>query len=78
MINNETTSVSFTCLANGASSYYWRRENVSISSDAEGINSSVLTIHNLLPTDDGHYQCVAVNEHGISVSYIAVLTVEGT
>ena len=77
MINNETTSVSFTCMANGASSYYWLRENSSISSDALGINSSILTLHNVLPADNGLYQCVAVNEHGSSNSDFAVLTVEG-
>lgn len=77
MIDNDTTSVTFTCMANGASSYFWQRENGNISSDAEGINTSTLTLKNILPSDNGRYYCVAENEHGRSNSNYALLTVEG-
>ena len=77
MINNDTTSVTFTCMANGALSYFWKRENGNISSNAKGINNSTLTLKNILPTDNDRYRCVAENEHGRSYSNYAMLTVEG-
>ena len=76
-VNNDSTSVVFICMANGASSYYWQRENGSIPSNAVGINTTNLSLHNILPQDNGHYQCVAVNENGRSHSNFAILTVEG-
>ena len=78
MINDDTTSVTFTCMANGTSSYFWQRENGNISSNAEGINNSTLTLKNILPSNNGRYQCVAENEHGRSYSNFALLTVEGS
>ena len=79
MINNKTTSVSFTCTANKASYYYWLRGSDEIPSDAEfkGINNNSLVLHNILPSDSGTYQCVAVNEHGKTYSYLAKLTIKG-
>ena len=63
--------------ADGALSYYWIKENDNISSTAEGVNTNTLVLHNILPCDDGHYQCVAVNEYGRNYSNYATLTVEG-
>ena len=77
-INNDSVRVEFMCLANGALSYFWLKENGSISSTAEGINTNNLLLQNILPSDSGHYQCVAVNENGRSFSNSATLTVEGT
>ena len=76
-VDNDSTSVTFTCMAHGASSYFWERENDNIPSDAMGINTSSLTLHNVLPSYSGHYQCVAKNEHGRTYSNYAMLTVEG-
>ena len=76
-VNNDSTSVTFTCMAHGASSYFWERENDNIPSNAKGINTSSLTLHNVLPYNSGHYQCVAKNEHGRTYSNYAMLIVEG-
>ena len=65
------------CMANETSSYFWRKENGNISSTAEGINTNNLVLQNVLPSDSGRYQCVAVNENGRSYSDYAMLTVEG-
>ena len=76
-VNNDSTTVQFTCMADGASSYSWEKENGSILLSAEGANSSSLMLHNILPTDDGRYRCVAENRHSKSYSNFATLTVNG-
>ena len=76
-VDNDSTSVTFTCMAYEASYYYWLRETGNIPSNAVGINGNSLTLHNILPPDSGHYQCVAANEHGKAYSNYAILTVEG-
>ena len=65
-------------MANGTFSYFWLKENDNFSSTAEGINTNNLLLPNVLPSDSGRYQCVAVNENGRSYSDYAMLTVEGT
>ena len=79
MISNKTTSVSFICEANKASYYYWLRGNDNLSPNVEfkGINNNTLILHNILPSDSGIYQCVAVNEHGKIYSNLAKLTIKG-
>ena len=76
-VDNDSTNVTFVCMAYYASSYYWQRENDNIPPSAVGINSSSLTLHNILPPDSGCYQCVAVNKHGKTHSNYAKFTVEG-
>ena len=76
-VNNDSTSVTFICMAHEASSYYWQRDTGDIPSDAVGTKSNILILRNILPTDSGRYQCVAENEHGRAYSNYAVLTVEG-
>ena len=76
-IDNDSTSVTFVCMAYYALSYYWQRENGNIPPSAVGINSNSLTLHNILPPDSGYYQCVAVNDHFESHSNYAKFTVEG-
>ena len=76
-INNDSVRVDFMCKADETLSYYWLKENGSISSTAEGINTSNLLLRNILPSDSGRYQCVAVNENGRSYSNYAMLTIEG-
>ena len=76
-IDNDSTSVTFICLAYEASYYYWQRETGDIPLNAMGINSNSITLHNILPPDSGRYQCVAGNEHGKTYSNYAMFTVEG-
>ena len=76
-MNNDTTNVTFTCKADGASSYYWQRQGGNMSSSTVGANTSILSLHNILPADSGHYQCVAVNEHGRSYSDFTMLAIKG-
>ena len=76
-VNNDSTNVQFTCMAEGASSYNWERKDDDIPTDALGINSSTLSLTTLKPPDEGQYRCVAVNQHGSTSSNYAVLTVKG-
>ena len=77
-IDNDTTSVGFTCIANGASSYLWEREAGSIPAGSKGIGSNRLTLYNILPSDSGRYRCIAKNDHGTTASEYAMLTIEGS
>jgi len=54
-INNRSTSVTFTCMANGALFYYWQKDNVNMTRNAQGIRSNVLMLHNIQPIINGHY-----------------------
>ena len=74
---NDTTSVSLTCEADGASSYNWERQNGVIPSDSTGVNTNTLTLINLQPEDAGNYQCVTTNAAGSSESNYAHLTIDG-
>ena len=74
---NDTTIVSLTCEADGATSYNWERQSGSIPSGATEVSTSTLTIINLTPEDAGNYRCVATNASGSSVSNYATLTVNG-
>ena len=76
-VNNDFTSVTFICMAYGASSYFWLRKTGDIPSDAIGIKSNTLTLQNIVPPDSDHYQCVAVNELGNTYSNYAMHIVEG-
>ena len=74
---NDTTSVSLTCEADGASSYNWERKNGVIPSDSTGVNTNTLTLINIQPEDPGNYRCVATNSSGSSFSNYANLSVNG-
>ena len=76
-LKNNFTNVSFTCEADGRSSYYWQRQHGSIPPGAIGVNTSNLTIVNLQLKDVGYYQCVAVNGSGSTESEYAKLTLAG-
>ena len=74
---NDTTNVSITCEANGASSYTWERQNDVILSDSTGVNTNTLTLINLQPEDAGNYRCVATNASGSSESDYATIDING-
>ena len=76
-LTSNFTNVSFSCEADGASSYYWERQHDSIPTTASGVNTSILTITSLQPKDAGYYRCVATNASGSTESKYAKLSVNG-
>ena len=74
---NDTTSVSLTCEADGASSHNWERQNGVIPSDSTGISTTTLTLVNLQPEDAGNYRCVATNDSGSIASNYATVNING-
>ena len=60
--------------------YQWRkRGSDSLPYKVSGVNEAILTIPNLIVSDEGQYYCVVTNEWGRSVeSDDARLTVKGT
>ena len=76
-LENNSTSVSLTCKADGATSYDWEKQSGSIPSGATEVNTNSLTFINLTPEDAGNYQCVATNASGSSESNYAILTING-
>ena len=76
-INNISTSIVLTCMAYGAASYYWLKENHTIQPNTMENTTSSLLLVNIMPSDSGHYQCVAENSHGRTDSDYAELTVKG-
>ena len=75
VLDGSTSIVSLTCEADGATSYNWQRQHGSILSNANGVNTSILTINNPLPVDTDNYICVATNDSGSSYSNIATVTI---
>ena len=76
-VNNDTTNTHLHCMASGAVSFEWEKQNGVIPSDAEGVNSSTVTLIGITPTDGGRYRCIAINEHGRNYSDYATLIVTG-
>ena len=79
-INNESTTVVLTCMADNALSYYWERYNNNddpSSTKLVGNSSERLVLPNVLPSNSGHYRCVADNMYGKSYSNNATLFIKG-
>ena len=76
-LQNDSTSVSLTCEADGATLYNWERQSGSIPPGATGVNTNMLTLNNLQLADAGNYQCVAINEGGSTPSNYATLSITG-
>ena len=76
-LTSNFTNVSFICEADGASSYYWERQDGSIPASATGVNTSNLTIISLQLKDAGYYRCIATNGSGSTKSKYAKLTLTG-
>ena len=77
VLNGTILHFSLTCKANGALSYYWKKQGGNISSSCTGVTTNILTFNNLQPTDSGNYYCIAVNGSGRKSSNLAVVTIEG-
>ena len=77
-VNNVTTNIQLHCMANGAVSYRWEKQNDVIPADAEGVNNGTLTLIGVTPRNGGQYRCVAINEHGRNYSNYATVIVTGT
>lgn len=57
--------------------YSWIKKDDVIPSRARGINSSTLTIFNLIPKDSGDYQCTISNTTGKISSDFSTVNVIG-
>ena len=66
--------VSLTCSATGPSIVYqWRKNGVTLS----GGNLNMLTIYKTKESDEGTYQCIAINKAGNVTSHQAVIIIYG-
>ena len=67
-----------TCNPEDSGFYYkWERQNGTLPSRVQGINSSRLTIFNLRAEDAGKYRCIQSNSTGRISSEYRMLTVKG-
>ena len=57
--------------------YKWIKEDDVLPSRAQGVNTSQMTIVNLIPKDSGEYQCVMSNRTGTISSNFSTLHVKG-
>ena len=66
------------CLPNKNSlNYTWLKKNDILPSRAQGVNSSQLTIVNLILKDSGDYQCIVSNSTGKISSDFATVNIIG-
>jgi len=67
----EKGTAQFTAKATGVNmgnfAYQWRKKNKSLPMKVSGANGAVLTIPNLVESDEGVYYCTVTNEWGRSV-----------
>ena len=71
--------VTLTCIPVGGSPdvYSWHRVDGDIPPHSSGQNSSILTIHRILPADEGNYSCMATWFGHCAKSNIIEVTVAG-
>ena len=67
----ERGTVQFTATASGVNmkrfEYQWRKRGNSLPRKVSGVNGAVLTIPNLVESDEGVYYCTVTNQWGNSV-----------
>jgi len=80
----EGGNAQFTARASGKISmknftYQWRKRGInSLPDKVSGVKGTILTIPNLVKSDEGQYYCIVTNEWNRSVrSNDVILTVEG-
>ena len=58
--------------------YQWRKRGGDLPDKVSGVNREILTIPNVIESDEGQYYCIVSNEWGRSVeSNDATLIVQG-
>ena len=76
IVNNYNLTMK--CLPNKHNfKYKWIKKNDVLPSRAQGVNTSQMTIVNLIPKDSGEYQCVMSNSTGTISSNFSTLHVQG-
>jgi len=76
-VSNENESLSLTCEAKGATTYYWERQDGSIPAGSTGQDNKTLTLVNVKPMDTGSYRCIVGNKCDNNFSDYATITVNG-
>ena len=75
-INNYNLTMK--CIPNNNNfNYKWIKKDDALPSRAHGVNTSQMTIVNLIPKDAGEYQCVMSNRTGTISSNFSTLNVRG-
>ena len=71
--------VTLTCIPQRGSpeKYSWHRVDGDIPAHSSGQNSSTLTIHRIVPADEGEYYCMATLHGHCAKSAIAKVIVKG-
>ena len=83
VITSKGKTIQFTATTSGVSKthcvYQWKKkDSTSLPSKVSGIKEAVLTIPNVLESDEGQYYCIVTNEWDRSVrSSDVILTVYG-
>ena len=75
MINYNLTMKCLSSMSN--LNYKWIKKNDVLPSRAQGVNTSQLTIVDLIPEDSGDYQCVMSNSTGTISSDFLTIKVTG-
>ena len=76
IVNNYNLTMK--CLPNKKNlNYKWIKKDGVLTSRAQGVNTSQMTIVNLTPKDSGEYQCVMSNSTGTIISNFTTLHVQG-
>ena len=76
-LTDDTAFLQLTCMAIGAKSYHWERQDGSIPCCATGANTNTLTLVNLTATDVGNYRCIACGDTDQSFSNYASISICG-
>ena len=81
-LKNETETAQLTVLADGVRKenfvYEWKVKNKDLPDKVIGVNGTVLTIPDLVKSDEGEYYCTVSNQWGRSMeSNTITLTVSG-
>ena len=76
-INSEFATVVLTCRANKTSLYYWEIPEGVKQSNVMGIRNETIVLHNILPSYNGNYRCVAESMYGKNYSKYAILLIKG-